>query len=239
MSFPHAAHCSMWTTMNSTQMTETNAALKPEKRGRAISSVASAQLSKLGAWIDNNSGWLAIGLILAAFAVRLAYASACYLNPDEAQHFNAARPNSWVGAYKAACLLAHPPLLIMLLHAILFLGRTELILRVPSLVGGTVALWLTFAWIRRTLGASPALAGLLFMAISASAISASTEVRQYGLLLCFVCGALYATQRAVSESSTRYAIVQGLFLVGAVLTHYTAPVTSWLPMPARKANDYF
>ena len=60
------------------------------------------------------------------------------------------------------------------------------------------------------------------MAISASAISASTEVRQYGLLLCFVCGALYATQRAVSEGSTRYAIVQGLFLVGAVLTHYTA-----------------
>jgi uncharacterized membrane protein len=70
----------------------------------------------------------------------------------------------------------------------------------------------------------PGAAGLLFMAISASAISASTEVRQYGLLLCVVCGALYATQRAVSESSTRYAIVQGLFLAGAVLTHYTAPV---------------
>jgi hypothetical protein len=65
-----------------------------------------------------------------------------------------------------------------------------LILRLPSLVGGTAALWLTFAWMRRILGETPALAGLGFMA----------------------------------ERSTIWAIVQGLFLLGALLTHYTTVV---------------
>ncbi len=59
------------------------------------------------------------------------------------------------------------------------------------------------------------------MAIAPVAITASTEVRQYGLLLCFVCGSLYATERAFSERSTIWAIVQALFLIGALLTNYT------------------
>jgi hypothetical protein len=62
------------------------------------------------------------------------------------------------------------------------------------------------------------------MAISPAAISASIEVRQYGLLLFFVCGSLYATERALAERSSFWAIVQGLFLLAALLTHYTAVV---------------
>jgi Dolichyl-phosphate-mannose-protein mannosyltransferase len=74
---------------------------------------------------------------------------------------------------------------------------------------------------RRSLEEIAALAGLGFLALSPAAITASTEVRQYGLLLFFVCGSLYATQRVFAERSTTWAIVQGLFLVGALLTHYT------------------
>jgi 4-amino-4-deoxy-L-arabinose transferase-like glycosyltransferase len=186
--------------------------------------VGKAQLSKLEEWVVKNSNWLAIGVIAAAFAVRVAYSASCYLNPDEAQHFDAARSNTWSGVFLASHRLAHPPLFIFVLHAILIFGRTEVILRFPSIAGGTAALWFTFAWIRRTLGGIPALAGLLFMAISPAAISASTEVRQYGLLLFFVCGSVYATERALSERSMNWAIIQGLFLLGALLTHYTSSV---------------
>ncbi len=156
--------------------------------------------------------------------MRLVDSGSCYLNPDEAAHFDAARASGWIGAFESSLELAHPPLFILVLHGILFLGRTELILRLPSLIGGTAALCLTFAWLRRSLGAVPALAGLGFMALSPAAISASTEVRQYGLLLCFVCGALYATERTFAERSTTWAIAQGLCLAGALLTHYTAVV---------------
>ncbi len=145
---------------------------------------------RLEAWVLKNSGWLALAGIVSGLAIRQAYAGACYLNPDEASHFNAARPNSWLGAFDASLTTAHPPLFILVLHGVLFLGRSELILRLPSVAGGTAALWLTFAWLRRSLGGIPALAGLVFMTLSPAAISASTEVRQYGLLLCFVSGAL-------------------------------------------------
>ena len=172
-------------------------------------------------WVINNSNWLALGVVIAAFAIRLVYAGSCYFNPDEAEHFGAARPATWTGAWSTALTLAHPPLFILVLHGFLAFGRTELILRLPSLAGGTAALGLAFAWLRRSLGEIAALAGLGFMAIAPVAITASTEVRQYGLLLCFVCGALYATERAFSEPSTTWAIVQALFLIGALLTNYT------------------
>ena len=159
--------------------------------------------------------------MIAAFAIRLVYAGSCYFNPDEAEHFGAARPATWTVAWRTALTLAHPPLFILVLHGFLAFGRTELILRLPSLAGGTAALGLAFTWLRRSLGEIAALAGLGFMAIAPVAVTASTEVRQYGLLLCFVCGALYATERAFSEPSTTWAIVQALFLIGALLTNYT------------------
>jgi hypothetical protein len=113
----------------------------------------------------------------------------------------------------------------MLLHwTIQFVGRTELALRLPSVLASTAALWISFAWLRRILGALPALAGLIFFTVSQSAVTAGTEVRPYGLLLFFVCGALYATERAFSERSAGWAITQGLMLIGAALTHYTAVV---------------
>jgi hypothetical protein len=185
---------------------------------------ATAALDQLEGWGIRHSSWLALGIIVAALAIRIASSTACFLNPDEALHSMTAEADSWLGTWKAALGLAHPPLFILVLHAFLFLGRSEVILRLPSICGGTAALWLAFVWLRRALGAVPALAGLLFMAVSPAAISASTEVRQYGLLLCFLCGALYATERALAEHSTRWTIAQGLFLLGALLTHYTAPV---------------
>ena len=193
------------------------------KHGTHVAS-SNAETNKLGTWVIKNSGWLAIAIIIVGFAVRLICCAFGYLNPDEAEHFNAARANNWLGAYESSHMLAHPPLLILVLHGILLFGRSELILRIPSLTAGTLALWLTFAWIRRSLGQIPALAGLVFLALSPAAIAASIEVRQYGLLLCFVCGALYATERTFTERSTACAVVQGLCLLGAVLTHYTAPV---------------
>lgn len=173
-------------------------------------------------WVVKNSGWLALGIIALAFAIRVVYASSCYLNIDEAAHFAAARPSSWLAAYQASLRLWHPPLLILVLHGILFLGRSELILRLPSLIAGTAALWFAFAWMRRSIGVIPALAGIGFLTLSSAAVSASTEVRQYGLLFFFVCVALYATERAFTDRSIRWAICQGLMLLGALLTHYTA-----------------
>lgn len=189
-----------------------------------MSTTNNADPGQLEPWVAQNSGRLALGIIAMAFAIRLVYAASCYLNIDEAVHFDLARPSSWLGAYKASLGIWHPPLFILVLHGILFLGRSELILRLPSLIGGTAALWFTFAWMRDSLGEISALGGLGFMALSSAAISASTEVREYGLLLFFVCAALYVTERTFTERSMNWAICQGLMLLGALLTDYTALV---------------
>jgi hypothetical protein len=69
----------------------------------------SAEADRIEAWVIKNSTWLALGIISAAFAIRLVYAGSCYLNPDEAEHFGAARASSWLATYKASLVLAHPP----------------------------------------------------------------------------------------------------------------------------------
>jgi Dolichyl-phosphate-mannose-protein mannosyltransferase len=189
-----------------------------------VSTTNEAVADRLENWVIRNSGWLALAIIAAAFMIRLAYAGSCYLNPDEGEHFGAARSESWLGALHAALQLAHPPLFILVLHGTFLFGRSELVVRMPSLLFGTAALALAFLWIRRTLGDIAALAGLGFLAVAPAAIMAATEVRQYGLLLCFVCGALYATERTFSDRSEKWAIVQGLFLLGALLTHYTTVI---------------
>src|SRR5215467_8070419 len=110
-----------------------------------VSTMDSPEPGRLNSWVAKNSGWLALAIVGAAFVVSLAFSNSCYLNADEAWHFGTARPSSWLETYEASRLLQHPPLFILVLHGILFLGRTELILRLPSLVGGTEALLLTFA----------------------------------------------------------------------------------------------
>src|SRR5579872_855517 len=204
------------TTMNQPISTEVSAPKDtPAKR---------AESGRLARWFIRNSRWLALAITAVGFAVRVRYVLSCYLNPDEAQHFDAARFNTWHQVFLASHRLSHPPLFIFVLHAVLSLGRSEFFVRLPSLAGGTAALWLTFAWIRRSLGEIPALIGLVFMAVSPAAISASIEARQYGLLLFFLCGALYACERMFTERSLPWAIVDGLLLLGTLLTHFTALV---------------
>ena len=133
---------------------------------RIVPTINNAGLNRLEAWALKNSSWLAVGAIVVAFALRFANANSCYLNPDEALHFDVARPSRWLWAFQASRTVTHPPLFVLALHGILFFGRTELTLRLPSLIGGTAALWLAFAWLRRSLGELLALAGLGFMALS-------------------------------------------------------------------------
>ncbi len=185
----------------------------------------SSAWTRLEAWINRNAVWLALVILVPAVALRIYFALGCYLAPDEALRFLAARPATLHDAYKASRLLPQPPLYIFVLHWTMYLiGRSELALRLPSILAATGTLWLTFAWTRRLFGGAPALIGLLFLAVSQSAIVAGSEVRQFSLMLFFISAALYATERACSESSVRWAAVQGAFLALALLTDYSAAI---------------
>ena len=116
-----------------------------------------------------------------------------------------------------------PSLSVLALHWVTLFGQTELVLRMPGLLSASLALWFAFAWMRRILGELPALGGLLFLAVSQSAITAAAQIEQFGLLVLFVCAALYANGTRVRPGFIPLGNrSRSILSACALLTHYVA-----------------
>ncbi len=162
-------------------------------------------------------------LVLAAgFGARLFEAGAYFLNPDEALHNLLASQPSVGLAYKAALTNAHPPLLILVLYYWRALGQSELMLRMPSVLAGTVCCWVAYLWLKEVTDRSTAFIGLLLFAFAPTLIGLSAEIRQYALLLFFMSGCLYLSERAIKQDSPFLMILFSFSLYGALLVHYSS-----------------
>ena len=167
------------------------------------------------------SPWI-LGLLVTGFAVRIWHASGTYLNPDEALHFFVANQTNWWRTYKESLILAHPPLLIFLLHAWRGLGTSESMLRMPSILAGTASCWLAYRWLAMLMDKTVATMALVFMLFLPSSIELSTEVRQYALLLAFSMAAGYLVELALARNSVGAMLLSGLCLCLAICSHYSA-----------------
>ena len=193
---------------------ERNISMKDkENNGRLIS---------LESWLASHIDLVAFCIMSFAFFVYIYYGTGYYLNPDEASIFFKANSKNLLRAYAASHITAHPPLFIVVLHSFLWLGNSVFILRFLSVALGTAALWLAFKWVQRTFGSVEALVGLIFLAFSPGMVTITCEVRQYAMLLFFICGALYFLQRFLEEDSLWFVFVYSVFLYGAILTHYSS-----------------
>ena len=161
-------------------------------------------------------------ILLLGFLLRLWKASGTFLNGDEAMHFLAANKPSLTEAYRASLNLAHPPLLILFLHVWRRLGTSELFLRLPSVIAGTIFCWIFFRWVTRLLGSEAGWVGLLLVSFLPPLIELSAEVRQYPLMLCFLIAAAYALELALERNSGGMMISFFAFLYLAMLTHFSA-----------------
>ncbi len=161
-------------------------------------------------------------VIAAAFFVRLWAASGTFLNPDEALHFLVANKLSWAAAYNASLSTAHPPGLIFLLYFWRSLGTSEIALRLPSVIAGTVFCWLLFRWLKRAFNRNTAWIGLLLASFLPPGVAISAEVRQYAFLLMFMAAALDLLEQALAERSTLKMLGSGFCLCFALTFHYSA-----------------
>jgi len=161
-------------------------------------------------------------LLLLGFAVRLWRASGTFLNPDEAMHFLAANQNSWGLAYRTSLNLAHPPLLVFVLHAWRHFGTSELILRMPSILAGTAFCWLTYKWTSMLFRRPVAWIVFILTLFLPSTIDLSSEVRQYALLLAFAMGSAYLLERGLENNSGWAMLFSGVSLWLAMSSHYSA-----------------
>jgi len=173
-------------------------------------------------WLNDHINAIALTVAAAGFVIRIFVASESYLNPDEALHYLLLNQSSAFLAYKASLTNAHPPLIYLLLYFWRFLGRSELMLRLPSVFAGTALCWFTFKWIEGILGKTAGLIGIILTAFSPALIALSAEVREYALLLCFMAAALNFHERAFQEKSVRKMWYFSVCLYLAILTHYSA-----------------
>ncbi len=173
-------------------------------------------------WLDQHTGPVALTVLAVGFLARVWAASGTFLNPDEAQHFLVANRTSLALAYKSSLTLAHPPLLIFVLYFWRNFGTSEFVLRMSSVLAGTLFCWLLFKWISRILGDQVALLSLIFVGLLPPLVSLTAQVRQYSLLLLFIALSGYLFERSLEEDSAVGMLLFSFVLYLAVLSHYSA-----------------
>jgi len=194
----------------------------PEHAAKLCEQDGGGRAGFLDIWLNDHLTYFVLATVAVAFVARVVVASRSYLNPDEAflyAMFN--RPSVFL-AYKAGQSLAHPPLFYFLLYYWHLLGRSELMLRLPSVVLGTALSWVTYKWVGSLFGKAASLISLIFSAFCPALIALSAEVRQYVLLLFCVVTSLYFLDRAFQEKSVQKMVYFTAFLYLAILSHYSA-----------------
>ena len=173
-------------------------------------------------WLDGHLNMIALAIVAAGFVVRVIAAGRSYLNPDEALHYLLLNQTSAYLAYKASLTNAHPPLIYLLVHYWSFLGRSELMVRFPSVLAGTALCWVAYKWIGMIFGKAPSILGLILVAFSPAMIALSAELRSYAVLLFCETAALYFVEMALREKSADKMWFFSMFLWLAILAHYSA-----------------
>jgi 4-amino-4-deoxy-L-arabinose transferase-like glycosyltransferase len=176
---------------------------------------------RLEFWLQSHADIVALVDIALGFLLRLRAGLGTYLNPDEATNYLIAHQASLSAVYHASLTDPHPPLSYFLLYFWRMLGDSEFMLRLPSMLAGTVFLWFAYRWAGEMLGKTAGLVSLLILAFSPVLISMSAEVRNYSLLLLLLAATLWTLQRALEKPSVRRIVVFSILLLLSILTHYS------------------
>jgi len=179
-------------------------------------------IDRIERWLQSRLNWIVLLSLLLGLALRLRSAAGTFLNPDEALHYVLVNQTSLTGAYRASLTNAHPPLYFVLLYFWRFIGNSEVMLRLPSVLASTAAAWMAFRWISMIMGRAAGLTSLLLLAFSPVLIALGAEVRNYSLLLLCMACALYFLERAFRDQEVSSIAYFSLFLYLAILTHYSA-----------------
>ncbi|HYD48760.1 MAG TPA: glycosyltransferase family 39 protein [Terriglobales bacterium] len=166
-------------------------------------------------------GTLVLGLISVYAAVALYWASAAYLNPDEATFYPSIAADTVEEAYVAARRHPHPPLWPMLLSLVSQLADSPTALRLPSVVAAGLGVWFTYRWIELLAGSTAALCGAGFLLSSFALLGIASEVRPYAGLWLFETATLWAVEAFVQQRSWRPLTALTLAMAAAVLSHYS------------------
>lgn len=156
-----------------------------------------------------------IGLVL-----RLRLALITYLNPDEALQALLAF-GSWKDTLHGSLTVTHPPLLILVTHAVSLFSRKELALRLIPVLSGSLFPVLLFVWLRRVAGSMAAMGALLLLTMAPHLISLSAQLRSYTPALLFLSASLVLMEEAIEHREWRLMMAFGVLLWLCILSDYS------------------
>jgi len=174
------------------------------------------------AGVQESLDIIAAAIVALGFFLRLWRAQATFFSTDEAWHFALANQNSLAAAYKASLTLLHPPLLLVILYYWRHLGTSNLVLRLPSVIAGTLLCWAVYRWLSGVFSQSVGWMGLLFTTFLPPLIALSAELRQYTLMMLFAVCSAYLLEEALATGSDGRMIGSCLCLYLAMVSHYSA-----------------
>lgn len=171
---------------------------------------------------DQRAVRIAIGLLVASgFLLRLAGTGEYGLNPDEAQlvWLGAAATPADVWAYEGL-VSPHPPGIFFLFHYMLQISWDLVWLRLPSVLGGTVSIYLSYRFARDLLGARVGLALAWLVTFSPPLLELSRVARNYAPGFAFIVLALFLFVRFMQTDRWRYFAGYTAAATLAVSWHY-------------------
>jgi len=172
--------------------------------------------------LTRYSEWLAALVVAIGFCWRLWLAHATFFNPDEAWHYSLADQRSLYLAYEASLTIPHPPLLVLVLYFWRSLGTSNLVLRLPVVIAGTLFCWFSWKWLTALMGRTVGWVGLILVTFLPSMIAVSADLRQYPLMLLFTVSAAYFLERSLAGNSAPRMMASMVCLYLAILSTYSA-----------------
>jgi mannosyltransferase len=114
----------------------------------------------------------------------------------------------------------HPPLYFVLAWGSIKLGDPSVLIRLPSLIGGTAAIPVLYLLGAQSVGKRAGLLAAAMLALSPFAVFFSVEARPYGLEICLVSLSTLALLRAIDGGRTAWWVVYGCASCAVLYTHY-------------------
>ena len=181
--------------------------------------------SAVNRWLDDNT-WLPVLVVVAGGLVaRILLALSTTLNPDEAMHVLRSCEPTMLAVYRQDLAGPDPSFLHVLLFPLCKLYASDFVLRLPSIIAGTLTIFFGYKWLEELFDRTAGLIGAILLAFAPAVIFLSAEVRAYALLLCFSAWALYCLEAAIRRNSTAFMLLFGLAQCLALVSQYSALIT--------------
>ncbi|WP_214044325.1 glycosyltransferase family 39 protein [Methanomethylovorans sp.] len=178
---------------------------------------------KISQFIDNIRSFRELQLLLAIIFIgallRIYQLGAESIWLDEAATYFLSSDNL-SGIYEATKNDVHPPLYYFVVHFFLLTGKSEILLRFPSMVFGIIAIPLLYMLGTRMFTVKEGLISSFLLSVSLSHIYYSQEARMYSMMVFLTLGSIFFFYSAIEDKRNGFWFLFVVFTVLNIYTHY-------------------